>query len=71
MLATSLYPSITVGCFDDFVGEVFHVLLGSVVIKSTTNETFSSVNSVFGVLYSLTLGDITDKAVILIIEGDN
>ena len=53
MLATSLYPSVTVGCFDDFVGEVFHVLLGSVVFESTTNETFSSVDSVFGVLYSL------------------
>jgi hypothetical protein len=50
---------------------VLQVLLGVLVIESATNQTLGSVDGVLGVLYGLTLGDITNKAGAVISEGDD
>jgi len=48
-LTSSLNPSITVGCSHDFVREVLNILLSCGVLKSTSNKTLGSEDSVFRV----------------------
>ena len=53
LLAASLNPGIAVVGLDNLVGEMLHILLGDLIIESTTDETLGCKQSMFGILYGL------------------
>jgi len=50
---------------------MLHILLSLIIVELTANETLGSVESVFGVLDGLSLGDITNVSGTIISESDN
>jgi len=50
---------------------MLHVLLGDIVVKSTTDQSLGGEESVLGVLHGLTLGNITDVTGAIFSKRDN
>ena len=62
---SSRYPSITVWCSDDLIGEMLKILLSIGIIKSSTYKSLSGEKSVFRVgdsLYGNRLEIFLEKA---------
>jgi len=50
---------------------MLQILLGSVIIKSATDQTLGSMDCVLRILDSLALSDISDETVSILSECDN
>jgi hypothetical protein len=50
---------------------MLHVLLGDIVVKSTTDQSLGGEESVLGVLHGLTLSNITDVTGAIFSKRDN
>jgi NAD-specific glutamate dehydrogenase len=66
-----LYPSVSTGVFDDFIGHIFLVVLDGGFVKSTTDQSLSCEDSIFGVGDGLPLGSSADKFFSVFGDGDN